>query len=121
MPHFPLMLLPLATMLLGFALALLLIRGKRKSVLIGLHFLLGLGSLEMVVILLKGWPVGEAIPAGDFGAMAAGFLALAAFFGLLRPIIGRGSKVKANAMLLVHGSAGLAGVLLCMAWLSQSP
>ncbi len=119
--HFPLILLPVATLILGLTLAFPLIRGKRKSVLIGVHLLLGLGTLEMVVIMLKGWPIGDAIPAGVFGDWAAGFLALAAFFGLLRPVFGRRSKVKSNAMLLIHGSAGLAGVLLCIAWLSQGP
>jgi hypothetical protein len=114
----PLVLLPLATLVLGFVLVFNLIRGKRTSVLIGFHLLLGLGTLEMVVILLKGWPMGDAIPAGEYGNLAAGLLALAAFFGLLRPIIGRDSTFKSNAMLVVHGSLGLVGVLLCMAWLS---
>ena len=120
MPIFPTIILPFATMFLGFILVLLLIRGKRKSVLIGLHVLLGLATLEMVVIMLKGWPIGDAVPAGEFGDVAAGALALAAFFGLVRPVFGRGSKLMSNAMLMAHGSAGLAGVVLCIAWLSKS-
>jgi hypothetical protein len=46
-------------------------------------------------------------------------MALAAFVGLLTPILGRRSRLTANAMLVAHGGAGLAGVLLCMAWLSS--
>ena len=120
MPINPLILLPLGTMALGFILLARRWRGKRKPILVGLHLLLGLGTLEMVVILLKGWPIGEAIPAGAFGNISAGLLALAAFFGLLTPVFGSGSQFKANAMLLAHGSAGLAGVLLCIAWMSKS-
>jgi hypothetical protein len=120
MPISLLIILPFVTMFLGFSLVLLLIRGKRKTVLIGVHVLFGLATLEMVVIMLKGWPIGDAVPAGEFGDIAAGILALAAFFGLLRPVFGRGSAFKSNAMLVAHGSAGLAGVLLCIAWLSKS-
>jgi len=120
MPISLFIILPFVTMFLGFSLVLLLIRGKRKSVLIGVHVLFGLATLEMVVIMLKGWPIGDAVPAGEFGDIAAGILALAAFFGLLRPVFGRRSTFKSNAMLVAHGSAGLAGVLLCIAWLSKS-
>jgi len=116
----PFILLPLGTMALGFILLGLLWRGNRKPVLVGLHILLGLGTLEMVVIMLKGWPIGEAIPAGEFGNISAGLLTLAAFFGLLTPVFGNRSRLKTNAMLLAHGSAGLAGVLLCIVWMSKS-
>lgn len=120
MPINPFILLPLGTMALGVVLLARLWQGKRKPVLVGLHLLFGFGTLEMVVIMLKGWPIGEATPAGDFGNIAAGLLALAAFFGLLSPVLRSGSRIKSNAMLIAHGSAGLAGVLLCIAWMSKS-
>jgi len=118
MPMFPFIVLPLAVLAVGLFLVSLHMRGIRKPVVIGLHVLLGFGALELLVVLLKGTPNGEALPAGDFGNVAAGFLALAAFFGLLTPILGRRSHLTARAMLLAHGSAGLAGVLLCIAWVS---
>jgi len=71
MPISLLIILPFVTMLLGFSLVLFIIRGKRKSVLIGVHVLFGLATLEMVVIMLKGWPIGDAVPAGEFGDIAA--------------------------------------------------
>ena len=116
---FPFVLLPLGAMALGLALAVLHLRGIRKPVLIGLHLLLGLGALEVMVVLLKGTSDSDGLPAGDFGNVSAGFMALAAFVGLLTPILGRRSRLTANAMLLAHGGAGLAGVLLCMAWVSS--
>ena len=118
MPMFPFLALPLAAMALGLVLVGLHLRGIRKPVLIGLHLLLGLGALEVLVVLLKGTGSSDGLPAGDFGDIAAGCLALAAFIGLLTPILGRGSRVKANAMLVAHVSAGFAGVVLCIAWAS---
>ena len=118
MPMFPFLALPLAAMALGLVLVVLHLRGIRKPLLIGLHLLLGLGALELLVVMLKGTPSSDGLPAGDFGDVAAGFLALAAFIGLLTPILGRRSRLTANAMLVAHGSAGLAGVILCIAWAS---
>ncbi len=119
MPMFPFIALPLAAMALGLVLVVLHLRGIRKPLLIGLHLLLGLGALEVLVVLLKGAPGSDGLPAGDFGNVAAGFLALAAFIGLLTPILGRRSRLTGNAMLLAHVSAGVAGVLLCIAWASS--
>ena len=119
MPMFPFIALPLAAMALGLVLFVLHLRGIRKPLLIGLHLLLGLGALEVLVVLLKGAPGSDGLPAGDFGNVAAGFLALAAFIGLLTPILGRRSRLTGNAMLLAHVSAGVAGVLLCIAWASS--
>ena len=118
MPMFPFIALPLATMALGLVLVVLRIREIRKPLLIGLHLLLGLGALEVLVVLLKGTSGSDGLPAGDFGNVAAGCLALAAFVGLLTPILGRRSRLTANAMLVAHGSAGVAGVLFCIAWAS---
>jgi hypothetical protein len=113
------MLLPLVTMALGLFLVLKIIRGGRRTVFIGLHILFGFVSLETVVTLLKGWPVGDAVPAGEYGNWAVSALAFAAFAGLLRPIIAKGSKAASYAMLAIHGSAGMAGVVLSIAWLSS--
>ena len=118
MPMFPFIVLPLAAMALGLVLVILHLRGIRKPLLIGLHLLLGLGALELLVVLLKGTPSSDGWPAGDFGNVAAGFLALAAFIGLLTPILGRRSRLTANAMLVAHVGAGVAGVVLCIAWAS---
>ena len=119
MPMLLFLMLPLAAMALGLVLVACRLRGIRKPVLIGLHLLLGLGALELLVVTLKGTPGADGLPAGDFGNVAAGCLALAAFIGLLTPILGRGSRLTANAMLVAHGSAGVAGVLLCIAWASS--
>ena len=106
--------------MLGAYLLLLYTRGVRKPVLIGFHLLLGFGGLETLVVLLKGTPNSDGIPAGPYGNIAAGFLALAAFSGLLAPIIGRRSNGAANLMVITHVGMGLAGLALCIAWASSS-
>ena len=118
MPIFPLIILPIAVMAVGFILFAFHLRGIRKPMMIGLHVLLGFGALELMVVLLKGTPSGDTLPAGEFGNVAAGFLALAGFLGLLTPILGRRSALTARTMLMAHGGAGLAGVLFCIAWVS---
>lgn len=118
MPIFPFILLPLAVLAVGLVLLAFYLRDIRKPVLIGLHVLLGFGALEVMVMLLKGTPNGESLPAGEFGNLSAGFFALAGFIGLLSPILGRRSHKTALGLLLAHGSAGLVGVLLCIVWIS---
>jgi hypothetical protein len=113
------MLLPLVTMALGLFLVFKIIRGGRRTVFIGLHILSGFVSLEMAVILLKGWPVGDAVPAGEYGNFAVAALAFAGFAGLVRPILAKGSKPLSYALLAIHLGAGLTGVALCMTWLSS--
>ena len=115
----PVIALLVAAAALGSYLLLLYTRGVRKPVLIGFHLLLGFGGLETLVVLLKGTPSNDGFPAGSYGNVAAGFLALAAFSGLLAPIIGRRSNATANLMVLTHVSVGLAGLCLCVAWASS--
>jgi hypothetical protein len=119
MPIFPFMILPLAVLAVGLVLVVYYLRGIRKPIVIGLHVLLGFGALELLVMLLKGTPNGDSLPAGDFGNVSAGFFALAGFIGLLTPILGRRSHKTALALLWAHGSAGFAGVVFCIAWVSS--
>ena len=120
MTSIPVLALLVAAALLGAYLLLLYTRDVRKPVLIGFHLLLGFGGLETLVVLLKGTPNSDGIPAGPYGNIAAGFLALAAFSGLLAPIIGRRSNGAANLMVITHVGMGLAGLALCIAWASSS-
>jgi hypothetical protein len=119
MTTIPVIALLVAAAALGAYLLLLYVRGVRKPVLIGLHLLLGFGGLETLVVLLKGTPNSDGFPAGPYGNVAAGFLALAAFSGLLAPIIGRRSNGTANLMVITHVGMGLAGLALCLAWVSS--
>jgi hypothetical protein len=94
-------------------------RGIRKPVLIGVHLLFGLGALEVLIYFLKDANGGEGQPAGSFGNVAAAFLALAAFSGLLAPILGRRSRLTSNVLMATHASCGIAGFLTALAWVSR--
>jgi hypothetical protein len=117
MPRFPVLAILVAAVSLGAVNLFLRSRGVRKPILIGSHLLLGLGALEAVVYLLKDSNGADGAPSGNYGNIAAGFLALAAFSGLLSPILGRRSQGAANALLTSHVSCGLAGFLSALAWL----
>jgi len=112
----PVILLLSAAVALGLYNLVNFLRGDRKSVVIGLHLLLGLGSLMALVYFLKDASDGEGAPAGSFGNVAAGFLALAAFSGLVGPLLAQRSKPTANVVLAAHACCGVAGFLTCLAW-----
>jgi hypothetical protein len=93
------------------------LRGVRsKPVLIGLHLLLGAGSLEVMAMLLHGTPNGAAIPAGRILQATAALLAFALCSGLVASMIGRHSRSTMNAALTIHVAASAAGFVLCLYW-----
>ena len=67
----PVLVILSAAVLLGLYLGLLYLRGERKPVLIGVHFLLGVGGLEALVMLMHGTPGGDEAPAGYEAAAAS--------------------------------------------------
>jgi len=110
-----------AATVLGVYLGFLYLRRiVRKPVLIGVHLLLGAAGIEMTVMLLRGTPGGEATPAGTFGVVAAGLLALAMVSGLAAPLLGRRSRQTANIMLSTHAGIALAGFALFLAWMTNA-
>jgi hypothetical protein len=105
-----------AAVALGLFNLVMLLRRDRKAVAIGLHLLLGLGGLMALVFFLRDASNGEGVPAGAFGNVAAGLLALAAFSGLVGPLVAPRSKPAAYLLLAAHAGCGLAGFLACLAW-----
>ena len=113
----PPILLLVAAVALGVLLGLQYLRRVRsKPTLIGLHLLLGAGSLEAVAMLLHGAPDGAVTPAIAILQAAAGLLAFALFSGLLAPMIGRRSRATMNIALLVHVATASTGFALCVWW-----
>jgi hypothetical protein len=108
-----------ASLLLGLYLVLLFLRRERKPVIVGFHILLGLGGLEMLVMLLRGTPSGTAEAAGQFGVVAAALFGIAMFTGLTGAMIARRSAMSANIVVATHSSIGVAGFVLFLAWLSS--
>ena len=109
----------IAAVALGGANLWLRFRGVRKPVLIGIHLLAGLASLEVLVYYLKDVNGGEGMPAGPFGNVAAALLGLAAFSGLISPILGRRSKLTADMLVGTHVSCGLLGAVTAIAWVTS--
>jgi len=115
-------------LLLGAAAAIGLYMGQRhlrgarnRPMLIGVHLLLGIGGLEVMVMLLWG-PDADPVGAGTRGAagLATILLAAALFCGLLAPLIGRGSRRLMTAALATHAGIAAAGVVALLVWLSAA-
>lgn len=112
----PIVLTLIAAVALGGINLRLRFRGIRMPALIGVHLLLGLGSLIVTVYFLKDANGGEGLPAGPYGNVAAAFLGLAAFSGLISPILGRRSKLTSDVLMAAHAGCGLAGAVTALAW-----
>jgi hypothetical protein len=86
----PVTLLVLATGALGGWLLFRYLMGERNSqVMVGLHFLMGAGALEVTALVLRGPPNGLRLAAGGAGGWAAGLLAAALLTGVLTAVIAR--------------------------------
>ena len=88
---------------------------KPKPVMIGLHLLLGIGTLEPMLILLGGTPNGETLAAQNLGEWAAGLVALALFLGLIAAVLARRAVPHAGWILAIHVGAGFSGFLAFVA------
>lgn len=104
---------------LGAANLFLRLRGVRRSVLIGVHLLFGIGALEVLVYLIKDANGGEGVGAGHWGNVAAAFLGAAVFIGLISPVLAKNSRPLSNALLAAHIGCGLAGAITAAAWVSS--
>ena len=116
MTSLPVILIQVLAIALGGANLWLRFRGIRKPILIGVHLLAGLAALELLVFYLKDVNNGEGLPAGPYGNIAAAFLAVAAFSGLISPILGRRSKLWADGLIATHVGSGLLGAVTAIAW-----
>lgn len=103
-------------LLLGFQ---YLKRERSKPVVIGMHFLFGAASLEILAMLLRGAPDGTTVVPGSLGKLAAGLVALALFSGVRAPMIGRHSRGTMNVALGVHASVAAVGFVLILVWVGR--
>jgi hypothetical protein len=113
----PAVLLLTGAVVLGVLLGIEYLRRVRsKPLVIGLHLLLGAGSLEVMAMLLHGTPDGAATPALKILQATAALMAFALCSGLVAPMIGRRSRSTMNAALGIHVAAAAAGFVLCLYW-----
>ncbi len=108
-----------ASLLLGLYLVLAFLRRERKPVLIGFHLLLGMGGLELLIMLMRGTPAGAAENTGQLGIAAAALFGIAMFTGLTGAMIARRSAMSANIVVATHSSLGAAGFILFLLWLAN--
>jgi len=104
---------------LGIGNLVLRLLGKRNSMLIGAHLLAGIGALSATVVILKGSTGDDGAPAGSFGNVAAGLLALGLFIALVRPLVAKDSRLISNALLAAHIACGAGGGLAVVLWASS--
>jgi len=120
MSAIPLVLLLIGAATLGVLLLFDYLNGRRsKPTIIGLHMLLGAGSLEVVAMLLRGISEGGVTTAGRVPQFAAGLVAFALWSGLMVPLIGRRSRGVMNGAMLIHVAASASGVVLCLLWVAR--
>jgi hypothetical protein len=117
MISFPVLALLAANVGLGLYLGRCYLQGRRsRSLLTGIHLLLGVGALEALAMVMNGTPSGEVIAPGGMGSTSAILIAVAMFGGLLSSLM-RGRKVDgAEGVLLAHACAGLLGFVVFSLW-----
>jgi|SRR5271157_4965054 len=100
-----------AAITLGLVMLVLRLRGRRKPVLIGFHFLLGAGGLEQLAMLMS---------RTSLKPTAAGLVLLALICALTAAIIGKAAPRTAAMVFATHIAFGIAGFLVLLASLPVS-
>jgi hypothetical protein len=111
-----LVLVMLFTVALGLANGSNYLKGIRKPMVSGAHFLLGATAFELVFLLLRGTPNSDALRAGNYGLYAQVLVAVALVMGLAGGLMGGRKHPQTGVVLAVHAAFGGAAFLLVMAW-----
>ena len=75
---------------------------------------MGIGALEMMVLLIRDF--GDEAAPNRAGNVAIACFAVAAFVGLLRPVIRQRYPTLAVPLLVVHVCGGAAGAIAAATW-----
>jgi hypothetical protein len=95
------------------------LRGARRPGLIAAHLLLGVGAAEALVVFLHNSHLADDDPARQTAKLALLLLAGAIFTGFAAPLLGKGRRQAANALLAAHVCAGLAGAFIVLTVVSR--
>ena len=106
----------LFTVAFGLANGSNFLKGVRKPVLLGTHFLLGATTFELVFLLLRGTANSASIRAGTFGQYAAAIVATALALGLVAGLMGGRKHPKTGLVLAAHAAFGGLAFILVLAW-----
>ncbi len=114
MTTYPAILLVMTAASLGGYLFWNFLTGKHnKPTLIGVHLLVGMATLEITMMLVRGAPDGTQAQYSTYTNTLFLALGLAMLTGLLAPVVGRQSRIGGRALLYSHaGVATLASGLL---------
>ena len=101
-------------------------RQPRRPMVIGLHLLFALGSLEGLVIALhadvEGGSIVDSVSSAGPDRTAITMLALIAlalFTGLVRSAIGRSTRAVATTTLALHAGLAAAGFATALSWIAH--
>lgn len=93
------------------------LRGERNSqTLAAVHLLFGAGGLELLVMLLRGAPNGQAAAGQSTGSTAALLIAAALLTGLFVPIIAKSRPGIIGGSIAVHASVATIGFGMLLLW-----
>ncbi len=107
------------TIAIGLWMGLQYLRGQRNKVeIIGIHFLLGVGGLEVLLMIMVGPPDGDVVQDILAGQIAAGFIAAAMVIAIIAALGKRKSKGLTDITLAVHALLALLGFGLLLYWAS---
>jgi hypothetical protein len=118
MTRWPITLLLTCAVGLGLYLGYLYLKKTRRPGLVGLHLLLGAGSVEGLVAVLHGSSE-AAYRAATPALIAACLFGYSLFSGFTGPLFGQHSRRTGEAILISHATAGLAGFLLFLVWITR--
>ena len=114
---FPVVLLIGITVALGLYMGLNYLRGeKNKPEVIGFHFLIGVGGLEVLMMLLAGGPDGTEMAKVTTAQIAAGLIAGALVIGVLAALGKPKSRSTSNMALAAHAATALLGFGALLLW-----
>jgi hypothetical protein len=111
-----LVLVMLFTVALGLANGSNFLKGFRRPILVGTHFLLGATTFELALLLLRGTPNSDAIRAGTYGPYAGAFVAAALVMGLVGGLMGGRKHPQTGVALAAHAAFGTAAFVVVIAW-----
>ena len=113
----PVVVIVATTVLIGLYMGFRFLQGVRnKPWLGGLHLLLGAAGLEVMAMLLRGAPNGDAVPAEANAHWAGGLIVAALLSGLFVAIIAKPMPNRIGMTLAVHASFGLLGFAALLLW-----
>lgn len=111
-----LVLVILFTVALGLANGSNFLKGFRRPMLTGAHFLLGATTFELVLLLQRGTPGSDSLRSGAYGHYAMALVAAALVMGVVGGLMGGRKHPQTGVALAAHATFGGAAFILVIAW-----